>query len=85
MNPFRFLALLTLLLLGAAGCAEKADIQKDAMDERSLKALENPPPGMPGVAPKAAAPAPAGGKQAPPGSPAQIQGALQDPGAAPPK
>lgn len=54
-----------VVMLGLTGCSsypEKMDVKKDAMDPRSLKALENPPPGMPG------APPPKDSKQVP-GSP----------------
>lgn len=51
-----FRAILTALVLlpvlaGCSGYPEKMDVKKDAMDPQSLKALENPPPGMPGAPP----------------------------------
>ncbi len=62
----RYLPVLFFLFLALCGCtgesSQKSDIEKDSMDARSLEALKNPPPGMPG--------APAANKEAPPGVPA---------------
>jgi starvation-inducible outer membrane lipoprotein len=57
------------LALALAGCGPSpSDIQKDRMDPESLKALKNPPPGMPGAPPQSqnqAPNVPAGGAAAP--------------------
>jgi len=57
--------LFALCLYGCGG--EKPDIEKDHLDPQSLKALENPPPGVPGAPPKAgtAPGAPAGAQTTP--------------------
>lgn len=72
-----FRAILTALVLlpvlaGCSGYPEKMDVKKDAMDPQSLKALENPPPGMPG------APPPKDSKQVP-GAPSSIAPSTRTP------
>lgn len=61
------LALTLLALLALAGCVDrKSEMKKDSMDPASLKALENPPPGMPGAPPANAAKTPPGTPQGAP-------------------
>jgi hypothetical protein len=53
-RAFRTILIAFTLLPFLTGCSkypEKMDVKKDAMDPQSLKALENPPPGMPGAPP----------------------------------
>jgi len=68
----RILSLLALVLLTSlslAGCRDReSEMKKDSMDPASLKALENPPPGMPGAPPANPTKTPPG---APPGAPTQ--------------
>jgi uncharacterized lipoprotein len=52
------------IVAALSGCAaEQPDAQKDHLDTKSLEALKNPPPGMPG-------PPPGSSAAAPPGAPA---------------
>ena len=67
MRLIHSVLILVLLSLSLAGCGtteSKTEIQKDRMDPESLKALNNPPPGVPGPPPGSK------NKAAPPGTPA---------------
>lgn len=51
---------LMFLICGCDSPPEKPDAVKDHLDAKSLEAMKNPPPGVPGPPP---------GKSAPPGAP----------------
>jgi hypothetical protein len=65
------LSLTALLAVTLYGCGEQINVERDHVDPESLKAMEHPPPGVPGAPSKAgAAPGAPSNAGTAPGAPA---------------